>query len=117
MRTLLNISLSFKYLGSPKTYGKWTNLGECVKHQECKWCVSTGGSNITCGPGVQQQIRTCQDGNDGGGDVDVKSDQICTTADKLRIIDCLISKCPEEENESNKGESGGTLAIKAAGNC
>ncbi len=78
--------------------------------------MSTGGSNITCGPGVQQQTRTFQDGHDGGGDVDLKNNHICTTADKLRIIDCLISKCPEEENESNNGELGEKLTIQAAGN-
>ena len=79
--------------------------------------MSTGGSNITCGSGVQQQTRTCQDGHDGYGDVGFKNDHICSTADKLRIIDCLISKCPEEQNESNTGEAGGKLILQAAGNC
>ena len=112
MSTRLNIHLLFNHLGSPKTYGNWTNLGECVKHEECKWCVSTGGSNVTCGPGVQQQTRTCQDGR-GGGDVDdtdesVKNEHICETADTIRIIDCLIAKCPDEANK--EGLSGNSTS-------
>ena len=54
----------------PKIFGNWTNDGNCVAM----------GNLPNCGPGNQQQIRTCTDG----------TYDLCTTEDILvRNVSCV----------------------------
>ena len=51
-----------------KQLGEWTNDGDCVGT----------GSDPTCGPGTQNQVRTCTDG----------TDDPCTDVEKSQTIAC-----------------------------
>ena len=61
---------NFAYLlifAAPKTFGDWTNQGNCVAK-----------GDFECGPGTQIQKRTCTDGT-----IDK-----CTDAEKQRSVSC-----------------------------
>ena len=53
----------------PKTLGRWTNVGGCVPET----------LNATCGPGIQTQERTCENGT---------GVEICTIMDMEQKIPC-----------------------------
>ena len=56
---------------APKSFGDWTNEGNCVP----------SGDLPDCGPGTQLQKRTCTDGT-----IDK-----CTEADKQRTVTCAVA--------------------------
>lgn len=60
--------------GVPKTFGDWTNDGPCNAEGDIK----------TCGPGTQQQVRTCTDG----------TKDACTDAEKQRGVTCAVALTP-----------------------
>ena len=64
-----------------KQLGSWTNDGVCVAK----------GDNPTCGPGNQNQVRTCIDGTNNK----------CTAADTIQTISCVeagtaLPECSQE---------------------
>ena len=60
-----------------KVLGDWTNDGDCVGTED----------NPTCGPGTQNQVRTCTDG----------STDVCTAADTAQTIACALPDCVVEK--------------------
>merc|ERR1712038_268222 len=60
-----------------KVLGDWTNDGDCVGTED----------NPTCGPGTQNQVRTCSDG----------STDVCTDADTAQTIACALPDCVVEK--------------------
>jgi len=60
-----------------KVLGEWTNDGACVGTED----------NPTCGPGTQNQVRTCTDG----------STDVCTDADTAQTISCALPDCVVEK--------------------
>ena len=60
-----------------KVLGDWTNDGDCV----------ATGDDPACGPGTQNQVRTCTDG----------STDVCTDADTAQAIACALPDCVVEK--------------------
>ena len=66
--------LGYKYIfiaAVPKILGAWTNEGTC----------QAAGQDPACGPGTQNQVRTCTDGT---------LDK-CTDDEKQRGVTCLAA--------------------------
>ena len=87
------------WLGYPKKFGKWYDVGECTFPSDLGSWKNVTKQSKTCAPGrLQFQIRTCQDGT-GGGDSDdnedrrKKGDHVCKTEEKTRFIPCEIDEC------------------------
>ena len=65
-----------------KTLGEWTNEGGCVGTGEDK----------SCGPGTQQQVRTCTDGTtDKCTEIDTKQSVACSEAGTA-LPACVVEK-------------------------
>ena len=65
-----------------KALGEWTNEGGCVGTGEDK----------SCGPGTQQQVRTCTDGTtDKCTEIDTKQSVVCSEAGTA-LPACVVEK-------------------------
>ena len=60
------------FLAPEKQFGEWKNVGNCVGN----------GKDPTCGPGIQNQTRTCKDG----------TTQKCKNSDMERQVKCLYAQ-------------------------
>ena len=88
--------ISCKLVDCAKQLGEiWNNEGECEAIVEDR----------NCGPGLQQQTRSCKDG----------TNDTCTTFDRVRKTPCLLKPCEKEVGEWNN--YGGCKAIDKDKNC
>ena len=65
----------------PRKFGDWINVGHCIPT----------GNNLSCGPGKQEQKRTCRHGT---------GQEMCSVQDKMQIISCQqagtdLPDCPK----------------------
>ena len=66
----------------PKIFGEWINVGHCIAI----------GKGLSCGPGRQEQLRSCENGT---------GPEICTFQDKMQIVSCKaagtdLPDCPKK---------------------